>query len=70
MIPSPDFALTDADRGSALWVRLKANLEKRLAAERARNDGDLDQIQTANARGYLRCVRGLLALDDKPPNDG
>lgn len=71
MTPEPDFALTDADKASPLWVRLKAHIEKRRADLRGQNDGiTLDPVHTAALRGQITCLSGLLALETKPPQDG
>jgi hypothetical protein len=62
-----DFEFTRHDRGTAVWVRLKAHLEDRLAAARQRNDVTQSEIDTAMLRGEIKCLKRLIALDDDRP---
>ena len=65
-----DFALTDGERHHPLWTRLSAHLTERLRELRGRNDGPLNEIETATLRGQINCLKGIIALGDDPPIDG
>ena len=72
-IPEPPFALTDIERRSALWQRLKDHLAKRLEIKRGKNDGPMNSEETLTVRGHIECLKGLLELDKErisPPKDG
>ena len=62
-----DFALSDHDRSSGLWVRLKAHLEARLQDARRKNDGPLNEYDTATLRGEIKTLRHLIGLGDSRP---
>ena len=59
------FALTDADRHSITWARLKAHLEAELADCRTRNDGPMGLEDTLTLRGRIHCLKDLLSLGDE-----
>lgn len=59
--------LTTAEASSALWQELAKHLAARLATKRAENDHDKDAIKTAHIRGYVACLKELLALAETPP---
>lgn len=62
-----DFHLTEQDKATGLWVRLKAHLEDRLAAARVRNDAVLTEPETAALRGEIKALKSLIRLDaDRP----
>ena len=65
-----DFALTDGERHHPLWTRHSAHLTERLRELRGRNDGPLNELETATLRGQINCLKGLIALGDDPPIDG
>ena len=65
-----DFALTDGERHHPLWTRLSAHLTERLRELRGRNDGPLNEIETATLRGQINTLKGIIALGDGPPSDG
>ena len=65
-----DFALTDGERHHPLWTRLSAHLTERLRDLRGRNDGPLNELETATLRGQINCLKGIIALGDDPPTDG
>jgi len=66
-----DFALTDNDRASGFWLRLKAHLEERLAMNRLVNDNiSLTEQDTAVLRGRIRELKALLALGESRPLTG
>lgn len=68
--PPPAFALTDYDKVSSLWLRLKDHLLDRLAAARLRNDEPRTEQETATLRGEIRIIKRLLALGDDRPMTG
>lgn len=64
--------ITELERSSAVWQKLKPYYEARLASLRAKNDGNLTPEQTQRLRGQIAEVRGILSLGtDKPqvPNE-
>lgn len=64
------FTLSPGERHSALWVRLRAEMERRIAEKRAKNDAELDEIKTAHLRGQIACLKALIDLGNTPPQDG
>jgi hypothetical protein len=58
--------LTPQDRQSAVWKKIAAHLDERLAALRVKNDGPHDAIQTAKIRGAIAEVIALQKLDSDP----
>lgn len=62
-----DFLLSDYDKSSPLWARLKAHLEDRLASARGRNDATLTEPETAALRGEIKALKALIRLDDARP---
>lgn len=59
--------LNAAEAQSPLWVKIKAHLEARLDSARLKNDGDLDEVETAKLRGRITELKSFLALDKPPP---
>lgn len=59
--PTP-FTLTEGEKSSPLWRRLEEHLKEKLAECRAKNDGALGPIQTANIRGQIQTYRDILLL--------
>lgn len=53
--------LTDAERHSALWVKIAAHLESRIDALRRENDDDRAPEVTAKLRGRLAEAKRILA---------
>jgi hypothetical protein len=51
----------------ALWLRLSAHLEDRLAACRVKNDRDMPEEETAALRGEIKTLKGLIALGAERP---
>jgi hypothetical protein len=62
-----DLALTEHDRSSGLWLRLVAHLESRLQDARRKNDGPLNEYDTATLRGEIRALRHIIGLGDSRP---
>lgn len=58
--------LTNSERLSPLWLRLREYLEAELALLREQNDDDRDPIATARLRGEIARIKILLALDSEP----
>lgn len=61
------FALTESDRDSQTWTRLKKHLQARLEALHRENANDLSETQTAKLRGRIAMVQELLSLDKNLP---
>lgn len=67
MKPQNDrFQLTDTEKSSALWLRLKTHYEKRLASLRSANDDPATEEETARRRGRIHEVKLILSLDTNP----
>lgn len=63
-----DLALSQADKNSALWRRLKKHMQAERDSHRRKNDSiSLDERQTANLRGRIAQLNELLALDEEAP---
>jgi hypothetical protein len=62
-----DFTLTEQDKATGLWLRLKAHMEDRLAAARVRNDAALTEPETAALRGEIKALKSLIRLDAVRP---
>jgi len=58
--------LTDIERNSALWQKIKAHYDRRLRTLRARNDDPKSESETALLRGRIHEVKALLAIDAIP----
>lgn len=56
----------EPDFTSDTWKALAARYESRLEDLRRRNDGDLNEIQTAKLRGRINEIREFLALAKAP----
>ena len=59
--------LSDFERHSALWIKINKYLLERVETLRSKNDGDLDQFETARLRGRIAELKGLIALGDPSP---
>lgn len=62
-----DFSLSDGERHHPLWAKLSAHFTERLRELRGKNDGALNEMETATIRGQIKCLKGILALGDEPP---
>lgn len=58
--------LTEADRQSALWLKIKSTLEQRLISHRTKNDTQLNEIETATLRGRIAEIKKMLDLETGP----
>ena len=64
MIESDEaFRLTASERQSALWLKLLAHLQDKLAAARKQNDGDHPETKTYKLRGQISTLQALIDLD-------
>jgi hypothetical protein len=63
-----DPILDPIERQSAVWLKLKKQLEARLAMLRMKNDSDLSPHRTARLRGRIEEVKALLSLGTDKPN--
>jgi hypothetical protein len=61
------FTLTEGEKATPLWHRLKAHLQDRLDAARARNDAILSEPETAALRGEIKALKALIRLGDPTP---
>lgn len=60
--------LTDEERASPAWQKLRRYMEDELATLRIANDAsDLDPISTARLRGRIAELKTLLALGKPAP---
>jgi hypothetical protein len=67
MKPQDRFTLSDTERNSPLWLRLKAFYEKRLITLRSKNDGPLGADETLLLRGRIHEVKSFLSIEDAMP---
>lgn len=54
--------LTPAEVNTPVWIKLERYLRRRLDSARERNDGPLAPDETAQVRGEIRALKGLLSL--------
>lgn len=64
--PPPPFALSEDEKHSPLWTRLKAHLTEELDTARIRNDQPLPEAETATLRGRIRLFKEIISLGEKP----
>ncbi|MEK9796293.1 MAG: hypothetical protein VW713_06045 [Alphaproteobacteria bacterium] len=67
MTPPERFALSDSDKTSPTWLRIKKHLQARVEALRNELEQDLPEDRTAKVRGRLAEVRALLSVEKDPP---
>lgn len=60
--------LTQEDFRSPAWRSICDHLEARLTLLRLQNDAPQDAEKTANIRGAIAEIKGLLALDKTKPS--
>jgi len=64
----PAMVLDDVDKGSALWKRISAHLDKTLDNLRIANDKQLSEVETAKIRGMIEQVKEFQAIgEDQRP---
>ena len=66
-LPTPLPEFTDFEKQGAVWMKLSAHLNARLALLRRQNDDDKDEIKTARLRGRIAEVQMILGLANKKP---
>ena len=66
-LPPPEVTLSEDDRHTVLWLRLKAHLTEKLDAARAENDRLQPEPETAFLRGRIKALKRILALGDPSP---
>lgn len=54
--------LTEFDKQSSTWIKLKAHIEDQIDILRIRNDGDVDAVATAKLRGQILALKKILSL--------
>lgn len=59
--------LTEQEKQSAVWIKLRDLMNERLEALRCQNDGDLSPEQTTRLRGRVAQLKELLAMDQSTP---
>lgn len=59
--------LTEKERNSELWVKLKAHLEQRMQELRESNDSDLEPKDTAHVRGRIAECKEFIHLEEPAP---
>lgn len=60
------FALSRADRESALWSRLKAHIQNRLTILRLENDHPMPEAERHQRIGQIAELKRFEALDAEP----
>lgn len=58
------FQLTEIEKQSALWIRLREYLTERRDAFRIQNDNNLDEARTQNLRGHIQELNHILDLEN------
>lgn len=59
--------ITEDEKESKLWKKLKEHIETRLDLLRKKNDGNLDEFETARLRGRISELKSFFALDKEVP---
>lgn len=54
--------LSQDEVNTSIWRKIERHLTERLNAARLRNDGPLDPAETAQTRGEIKALKGLLSL--------
>lgn len=58
--------LTDADRISPTWQKLKKSFEQELQTLRMKNDNETPEEVTAKIRGRIAMLKEILRLGEEP----
>ena len=64
------FILTRLERNEPLWGKLRAYMERCIADTRQDNDNSHDALKTAELRGRIGALKGLIALERDPIDFG
>lgn len=60
MTEPEDFKLSESERHSGCWARLKEHIEEKLAECRRKNDNNLNIEETMRLRGRIASLKELL----------
>jgi hypothetical protein len=63
-IDPTDLTLSERDRNSDVWLRMRERLQARLDMYRRQNDNDLPADKTAMLRGRIMELKALLAAGE------
>lgn len=58
--------LTEQEKQSPLWVKIKSYLEERIQGHRTANDGVLSELETARLRGRIAELKVIIAAEQSP----
>lgn len=53
--------LTNIERSSTAWLKLRDEINNRIGLLRVKNDGDLTEVETARLRGRIAALKDLVA---------
>lgn len=53
--------LTNTERSSSSWLKIKDEINERIGLLRVKNDGDLSEVETARLRGRIAALKDLVA---------
>lgn len=67
MTAKVQFQLTDAEKASPMWARLKQRYNDRIEALHLELEQDIPETKTALIRGQIKALREQLALDKELP---
>ena len=67
MTAKVQFQLTDAEKASPMWARLKQRYNDRIEALHLELEQEIPEAKTALIRGQIRALREQLALDKELP---
>ncbi len=68
--PRTPFTLSPIERNDPLWIKLRAYMEQCIADHRQDNDNPHGEAKTAELRGRIGALKGLIALDRDPIDFG
>lgn len=69
MADRPNAVLSEFDRGTATWHKLKAHLQARLEMLRTRNEKHVDERKTSQLRSSINELKYLISLDQDKPQE-
>ena len=59
--------LTEAEKNSDVWAKIRTHLQEKLAKYREQNDNSvLGDVETARLRGRIAEVKALLDIEKEP----
>jgi len=59
--------LSEGERNSAVWQKLRQHYEEQLAKLRVRNDGEMTEFKRAKLCGHIEAVKSILSLGTETP---